>query len=533
MRIARILTWTAFAVLGTLVTLTIAAAAGSRTEPLRTLVVATLNDRLNSDVELSAFSVDTFPRVVVAGEGLKLRLRGQPDGVPPLIEIASFQVHTSLMDMMRRPRRFRHVTLQGLVVNIPPGGLRKTANPIGDALKGAPGEGRPSTGPSTSDAQGRSPILIDELVADGAVLRIIPRRAGKDPKEFAIHALTMHTLGLAQPMPFTATLTNPVPKGQIETSGAFGPWQKDDPGTTPVRGDYAFKNADLGTIKGIGGILQSTGNFTGRLDRIEVKGTTTTPDFQLSISKQPVALDTTFEAVVDGTDGDTYLNNVDARFGRTSLTAKGAVVGTKGVKGRTVNLNVSIKEGRIEDLLRLAVKGDQPPLTGRVGLQTDFHLPPGERDVIERLELQGQFDVDAARFTNRTVQQKLAGMSRRARGLDEGEKTGAVASDLSGRFRLRNASLALSRLAFAIPGAIVRLNGAYGLESEAIDFEGTVQMDATISRAAGGGVKAFFLKAVDPLFRKKGAGAIVPIKIGGTKDDPKFGLDVGRVFKRK
>jgi len=533
MRVTKVITWSTVAVFGTLTTLTIAAAAGSRTEPLRKLVVATLSDRLNSDVELSAFSVDTFPRVVVAGQGVKLRLRGQPDGMPPLIEIASFTVHTSLMDMMRRPRRFRHVTLEGLVVNIPPGGLRTSGNAIGEAMKDAPGGDRPSTTPSTSDAQGRAPITIDELIADGAVLRIIPRRAGKDPKEFAIHALTLHTLGLAQPMPFTATLTNPVPKGQIETSGVFGPWQKEEPSTTPVQGRYVFRNADLGTIKGIGGILESTGEFTGRLDRIEVKGTTTTPDFQLTISKQPVKLDTTFEAVVDGTDGDTYLNNVDARFASTSLTAKGAVVGTKGVKGRTVNLNVSIKEGRIEDLLRLAVKGDQPPLTGRVALQTDFHLPPGERDVIERLELQGRFDVDEGRFTNRAVQQKLAGMSRRARGLDEDEKTGKVASDLSGRFRLRNSSLALSNLAFAIPGAIVRLNGVYGLKRETIDLEGTVQMEATISRAAGGGVKGFFLKAVDPLFRKKGAGAIVPIKIGGTKDDPKFGLDVGRVFKRK
>jgi hypothetical protein len=533
MRATRVLTWIVVGVFGTLVTLTIVAAAGSRTEPLRRLVVATLSDRLDSDVELSAFSVDTFPSVVVGGEGLRLRLRRQPEGVPPLIEIASFQVHTSLWDMMRRPRRFRHVTLHGLVVNIPPGGLRRNGNPIGDATSESPGAGRPADGPRTSDAEGRAPILIDTLVADGAVLRIIPRRAGKDPREFAIHRLTLRTLGLAQEMPFTATLTNPVPQGQIETSGVFGPWQKEEPGTTPLAGSYTFRNADLGTIKGIGGMLESSGEFTGRLDRIAVNGTTKTPDFQLSMTGQPVALETRFEAVVDGTDGDTYLNRVDARFANTAITAKGAVTGTKGVKGRTVNLNVQVTEGRIEDLLRLAVKGDTPLLAGRVGLQTDFHLPPGEPDVIDRLELQGVFDVDAARFSDRTIQQKLAGMSRRARGLDEKEKTGSVASDLSGKFRLRRASLALSNLAFAIPGAVVRLNGVYGLKSEAIDFEGTVRMDATISEAAGGGVKGFFLKAIDPLFRKKGAGAIVPIKVGGTKDKPKFGLDVGRVFKRK
>ena len=44
--------------MGTLVVLTIVAAAGSRTEPLRKLVVATLEDRLDSHVELKAFSVD-------------------------------------------------------------------------------------------------------------------------------------------------------------------------------------------------------------------------------------------------------------------------------------------------------------------------------------------------------------------------------------------------------------------------------------------------------------------------------------------
>lgn len=243
-------------------------------------------------------------------------------------------------------------------------------------------------------------------------------------------------------------------------------------------------------------------------------------------------LDTTFEAVVDGTDGDTYLNRVDAKLGQTLLTASGAVIGTKGVKGRTVNLNVHITDGRIEDVLRLAVKSEKPMLTGKIVLRTDFHLPPGERNVIERLELQGQFDIDDARFAPQ-VQQKLAGLSRRARGLDENEKTGDVATDMSGAFRLRRSALALSNLAFAIPGAVVQLNGAYGLKSEQIEFEGTLRMDATISQAAGGGVKGFLLKAIDPLFRKKGSGAVVPITVKGTKDDPRFGLDVGRVFKRK
>ena len=96
-------------------------------------------------------------------------------------------------------------------------------------------------GPGARDPSVESPIIVDELVADGALLRIIPRRAGKEPKEFAIQSLTMRRLGIGQQMPFVATLTNPIPKGQIETSGTFGPWQKGDPGSTPLGGKYSFR----------------------------------------------------------------------------------------------------------------------------------------------------------------------------------------------------------------------------------------------------------------------------------------------------
>ncbi len=439
---------------------------------------------------------------------------------------------------MRRPRRFKHVTLEQLVVNIPPGGLKKNGNPIGESANAREAaESMPATGSAPAAGERReSPIIVDELVADGALLRIIPRREGKQPKEFAIHALTMRSLGIAEKMPFTATLTNPLPKGQIETAGTFGPWQKASPGTTPLAGHYSFEKADLDTIKGIGGILESKGSFQGELARIAVKGETHVPDFHLDISRQPVALSTSFEAVVDGTDGDTYLNEVNAQFLQTALTAKGAVTGTKGVKGRTVTLTVHIQEGRIEDLLRLAVKGDKPLdkplLVGRVTLKTDFELPPGDRDVIEKLRLSGAFDVDAAKFTDSGVQKKLSGMSHRARGRDPAEQAENVVSDLSGTFKLKDAELSFSDLSFGLPGALVRLHGSYGLRSEAIAFAGTLRMDATISQAAGGGLKGLFLKAVDPIFRKKGAGALVPIKIGGTRDKPQLGLDVGKVFKQ-
>jgi hypothetical protein len=347
--------WILIALGGTLVALTIAAAAGSRTEKLRRLVIDALADRLDSEVELGAFSVDIFPTVTVRGQGVAIRHKGRRD-LPPLVSVGSFSMEGGIIGLLSRPRRFRTVTLTELRINIPPGGMKidrpqdAAAAPAGDTP--------------------RSPFIINRLEANDAELRIIPRTVGKEPKLFAIHALEMRELGVAERMPFDAQLTNPVPKGMIQTKGEFGPWRKDDPSATPLVGRYTFARADLSTIKGIAGILESTGEFGGQLERIAVKGETRTPDFRLDISEQPVELTTRFQAVVDGTDGDTYLNDVHANFGRTSLTAKGAVTGTPGVKGRTVKLDVRIDEGRIEDLLRLAVKAEQPLMEGDVALAT-------------------------------------------------------------------------------------------------------------------------------------------------------------------
>ena len=78
-----------------------------------------------------------------------------------------------------------------------------------------------------------------------------------------------------------------------------------------------------------------------------------------------------------------------------------------------------------------------------------------------------------------------------------------------------------------MPGAALTLNGNYGLLDEHLDFHGTVQLDAKISETTTG-FKSFLLKAVDPFFKGKKAGALIPIKITGTREQPAFGLDFGR-----
>ena len=515
----RAVRWAIGSVGGILVVLAIIASAGSRTPTLRALVMRTLAERLDSEVEIADFSVDTFPTVHITGSGLTIRHKGRRD-VPPLVSIRSFTMDGGLLGLLDRPRRFRTVTLTGLQVSIPPGGFKRGAADDSSAAPGAAWRKRDQT---PDDADGPAAIIVDKLIADDAALVLIPGRSDKQPKVFAVHHLTMEPLGKVKVMFFEAEITNPLPKGLVQARGTFGPWGRNDPGSTPLNGRYTFNHADLSTIKGIGGILDSTGTFGGQLDRIGVSGETRTPDFRVNVSGHPVPLETKFDAVVDGTDGDTYLNAVSAKFLNTPLTARGAIVGAEGVKGHTVKVHVKIDDGRIEDLLRLVIKAETPVMTGRLALHTDMNLPAGPGDVMERLELSGELDVRGARF-NGELQAKISDMSERARGLDPVDSTQNVASSFRAKFRLQRGVLILQGGTFTVPGATVLIAGSYGLKSEVLEFDGTVRMQATISQAVGGGFKGFLLKAVDPFFRKEGAGAVIPIRIRGTREQPNSAL---------
>ena len=509
----KLVRWFIGVVGGVLVGLWIALAALSRAPVLQQKLIETLDDQLDAQVELESFTVDSFPTLRIYGDNLKLRLKDQQQPAP-FIEIRHFEVSGGILGLLRKQRRFTFVELVGLRITIPP----RTRDDKEAGSKAA----------ATVD---EGPVLIDHVVARDAQLIIVPRDPRKEPKVWAIHHLDLESVGFNRAMPFTATLTNPIPKGEITTEGTFGPWRKRDPGLTPLGGRYTFEHADLNTIKGIGGTLKSTGEFSGHLERIDVKGTTSTPDFALDIGGAPVPLETRFHTVVDGTNGNTYLKLVDATLEKTPITAVGQIESRPGVKGRHVDLDVKIGNGRIQDVLRLAVKAKKPVMLGQLAMQAKLLLPPGQAPVSDRLSLEGRFALENARFTDPEVQEQIKMLSRRAQGKKPTDPIGAIDSDMRGRFTLRDGVIRFNPFGFDVPGADVEIRGAYGLRSERLDFAGTLMMDASVSKAAGGGIKGFFLKPFDPIFRKNGRGAVIPITIKGQREQPKFGLNWGKVLK--
>jgi hypothetical protein len=494
--------------------------AAGATPRVRDRVVEALNERFASQVSLESLDASVLPRPRAMGTGLTLRHEGRTD-VPPLISIRAFEASANALGLMRKPIHLHTVTLEGLEIKVPPGGLSPDDDDADDDEPHRPHADRPS------------PILIDRIESRSAQLHIFSRKPGRLPRTWDIHDLVLRDFGAASGSPFEAGLTNPIPRGRIETHGVFGPWHADEPGLTPVRGDYSLKNADLDVIKGISGILSSVGSYGGVLERIEVDGQTETPDFSIDLAGQPVKLTTRFQAIVDGTNGDTFLERVEARLNNSTILARGSVVRTEDVKGRRVSLDVRLDGARLEDLMTLAVKSNKPPLVGRIDLSTSFVLPQGEADVIDRLQLAGTFRLAQARFTNLNVQRRITTLSRRGRGeeSDEGAESERVVSNLRGRFVLRNAVLSFSDLTFAVPGSVVRLSGSYNLHSEVMDFRGELLTDATLADMTSG-FKSVLARVAQPFFRREGGGSRLPIRIAGSRNKPEFGLDVGRVFNK-
>ena len=181
---------------------------------------------------------------------------------------------------------------------------------------------------------GKMSIAVTQFLCTDTRLVINTIKPGKAPLSSDIADLQLQDIGPSKPLQFQATLLNPKPVGHIRSTGLFGPLNETSPRESAVVGTYSFTNADLGTLKGIAGILSSTGQYGGTLGRIEANGQTDTPDFRLNISGHPVPLHTEFHAIVDGTDGDTYLEPVKAHFLHSSFTAE-RQGGTSGKRART------------------------------------------------------------------------------------------------------------------------------------------------------------------------------------------------------
>ncbi len=477
---------------------------------LQARVLLALKQHYQRDVQLENLRVTLVPVFRLTADNLVLPNR-EIGGLPPFLTIKHLTAEAFPLQLLRKPVHLSWVKLDGLVINVPPKGERKASEK------------------SSAKKSRFADFVIDRVDADGTQLYVLPKQQGGEPMEWELRSLTLRRAGIGQPMRFTAALTNPKPPGIIQTTGKFGPWNLDEPSETPVAGHYVFQNADLSVFTGISGILSSVGDFTGVLQNIVVDGTTETPDFKLDSGARAVHLSTQFHAIVDGTNGNTYLQPVNAQFLSSKVSATGEVAGKPGQQGKSVSLDVDIQNSRLQDLMDLAVASSQPMLTGSVQARAKLLVPPGKQRVLDKIKLSGNFQAADARFSSAKVKDSVASLSRRAQGRPEDQAIQNVPAQLSGVFSLEGGKLTFSSLKFDVPGVAANVKGSYGLRSEQINFTGDVRLQAHVSDTMSGS-KRVLLKPLDPLFARHGAGSYLPVNITGDRSQPQVKLDLKKVF---
>lgn len=492
--------------------------AGKFEPELRKRVVAYLEEKFDSRVSLADLQIE-IPKVSAVGlflrggrgtlahiEGRKLSLshNESPDGAP-LFTIDKFSFDLDL-GMLRLDRpRIPHVSVDGMMINLPPrtekSEQQKRQNPNGMSSR----------------------VVIDVVDISNAQLVIRPKRPEAQPLEFALGAIRLTSAGAGQQMEYSASLTNPRPPGQIHAKGKFGPWNSENPGDTPLEGYYDFANADLGVFSAIAGILHSSGHFTGTLSAVRARGEATVPDFRLKESGNRVPLETQYDVLVDGLNGNTVLQPVHARLGNTVFKTSGGIIQHKAAGRRGIDLDVSMANGHIEDLLLLAVKG-KPFMSGLIKMNAKISIPPLSGTVKEKLFLDGSFNIAHGEFLRDVVQDKVDELSRRGQGKPKDPSVDNVFSQMSGAFRLENQVLTFKRLSFAVPGAAVGLHGDYHMAEDKLDFHGNLKLEATISQTLAGW-KHWLAKPLDHFFEKNGAGTFIRIQVVGNTSKPEFGRD--------
>jgi hypothetical protein len=154
-----------------------------------------------------------------------------------------------------------------------------------------------------------------------------------------------------------------------------------------------------------------------------------------------------------------------------------------------------------------------------------FHWS-GDASFLDKLRLSGNFGVDSGNFTQPDTQLDVDKLSAGARGQHK-DTPEDVLSNLKGSVDMVHAVATFSSLSFNVPGADAQMHGNYNVINHRIDLHGNMRVATRISKTETG-MKSFVLKMMDPIFRKRKKGEIVPVHIEGTYEKPEFGLDLAK-----
>jgi hypothetical protein len=117
----------------------------------------------------------------VTADNFNLPNRDEED-LPPFVTIKHVTAEVFPPQLLRRPVHLSRVKLDGLIINVPPKGGRRSD-----------GEEPQARNTRLSD------FVIDRVDGDGTRLYVFPKQQGREPMEWELRALTLRSAGTGSP----------------------------------------------------------------------------------------------------------------------------------------------------------------------------------------------------------------------------------------------------------------------------------------------------------------------------------------------
>ena len=471
-----------------------------------------LEDVLACNVTFTGYHRLYFPRPGFVATGITMRRKSAPD-LPPLGQVDTMIVEGTWSDLAMLRQRVELVDITGLHVSVPPIGSDENRREF------PPGSSTDFDGPDT---------MIERFVVHKSLLEI--QRKKDKPLSFPIKQLEITNLHKGEALTYAVDMQNALPTGRILAHGSMGPMVGKDFLATPVSGNFAFTHINLQEVGDITGVLDTRGVFKGNLRSMQVEASAESQNFAVDDGKL-TPLSATMQSTLSGDNGDLEIQSIDVKIRETDIHAVGSIKGSP----KLTNFDISVANGRTQDVMQPFVKNDVP-IIGSVWLKTHAYVGPPGDGFMERMRLSGSFDVPAEKLTDKETEKNLSAFSERARG-DHKPNTGVVGdekhddsskdvlSSIQGPVKVENGVVSTPRVTFKVTGAQATLAGTFRFHGQVAHLTGNLKMDTDISHTATG-FKSFLLKPLSPFFKKKNAGAVVPIAVTGTPGHYKVAQDI-------
>ena len=357
------------------------------------IVKPLLEDVLASQVQISSYHRTYFPHPGFVAAGITLRRKSAPD-LPPLGSVDQLVVQGRWSDLLMLRPRVALVDITALHIVVPAVGSRAMREDF------PPGSASDFSGPARSSITSRRFIKAFSTSC-GPMASVFL---------FPIAELDLRNFQKGRANSYAVNMQNARPWGLIQSTGSFGPLNAQDLGKTPVTGKFSFSSVKLSDVGEIHGTLESSGQFHGPLAAMEAIASSETPDFAVNRGI-PTPVHGEVQCTVNGLSGEVVLHRVLTKSGDTTIVASGGIVGSP----KITNIDISVARGRTQDVLRPFVP-QEVPITGPVSLRAHAYVGPtgGGAGFLQRLYVEGVFDVPAERATNETTEKSLSDFSQRA-----------------------------------------------------------------------------------------------------------------------